>query len=139
MLSERFPIAQGRTPWIKQARPPMAGFAAGSPYEIYVLDRMMIVGTGVGSGAAALRRLASVEATEVKPERAPFLRATLHPRAIDAAFASGAFGREHRRELLAIEGLRLQLKPLLERIDAIELEANRSADQEAVSIGVVVK
>jgi hypothetical protein len=139
LLTERFPVAPGKTPWITQARPPMAGLAAGSPYEIHVLDRMMIIGTGVGAGAAALRRLASIEPSHDKPERAPFLRASVHPRAVDAAFASGAFGREHRRELLAFESLRLQLKPLMERIDTIELEANTSTDRERVSLEMVVK
>ncbi len=140
LLSERFTVTPLRkTPWISDARPPIAGLAAGSPYEIHVLDGMMIVGTGVGSGAAALRRLASITRLGPEPERAPFLRAAVHPRAIDAAFAAGAFGRDHRRELLAIEALRLQLKPVLERIDAVTLEASASEDHEHVALDLVVK
>jgi hypothetical protein len=139
LLSLRFPIVPIKPPWLEHARPPFAGIAQGSPYEIHVLDRMLIVGTGIGSGAAALRRLASIQPTAKPSARAPFIRASLHPRAIDAAFAAGAFGREHRRELLAIESLRLQLKPLMERIDSIELLANASEDREHVSLNVRIR
>jgi hypothetical protein len=110
-----------------------------SPYEIHVLDRMMVVGTGVGSGPAALRRLASIKPSAEPPSRAPFFRAAIYPRAVDAAFAAGAIGREHRRELLTVEALRLQLKPLLERIDAIDLEAHASGDHQRVSVEVQVR
>lgn len=126
--------------WLNSPRAPIAGLAAGSPFEVHVLDRLLVVGTGPGSGAAALRRLASVRSERLDTaERAPFFVASLHPRAIDAAFASAAFGREHRRELLTVESMRLRLKPLLERIGAVKLEATTPPEHGRVSVRLDVE
>lgn len=126
--------------WLPNPRAPITGLAAGSPFEIHVLDRMLVVGTGPGSGAAALRRLASVRSrAPAGKERAPFFVATVQPQAIDAAFAAAAFGREHRRELLTIESLRLRLKPLLERIGALKVEATTPPEHRRVSVRLAVE
>lgn len=107
-------------------RPTLTGRMWGSPFEVSVLDDMVLLGTGRGSGAAALRRLGALP-EPLPPTRgpSPFVEARVDLRAIDAAFAAGAFSSEHRAELLAVEAFRLQVKPLLESVDEVAFAATK--------------
>ena len=101
-------------------RPRLHGEVAHSPYDVEVRDDVMLVGTGYGSGFAAARRLRSTRAPS--PRRAPpLLEANVDLDAVNAAFASGSFGTEHRPELLAVEALRLRFNPLLEHVGQLRL------------------
>jgi hypothetical protein len=117
---------------------PIAGLATGSPYEIHVLDRMIVVGTGPGSGAAALRRLTAVASGPAASGPSAFLAATMHPRAVEAALAAIAVGREHRAELRTLEAMRHRLEPLLERFEAVAIDArvDRGDRRVAIHIGM---
>lgn len=116
-------------------RPALTGRAWGSPFHVEVLDDMVLVGTGRGSGAAALRRLGALPPPSPHTkEAAPFLEMRVDLRAVDAAFAAGAFSPdEHRTELLALEALRLQMKPLLSTVNRVSLEARKHDDGQRVS------
>lgn len=104
-------------------RPPLLGRAFGSPYEVHVLDEVLLFGAGPGMGAAAKRRLASLREDGAARESSTFLEATLHLRAVNAAFSSASLGRDHRPELMALEALRLELAPLVQRFDRVSLSA----------------
>lgn len=116
-------------------RPALSGNVWGSPFQVEVLDDMVLVGTGRGSGAAALRRLGALPPPAPRPKGpVPFVEMRMDLRAVDAAFAAGAFGSEHREELLALEALRWKLKPLLSTIDQVSLEATKHDDGGRVSV-----
>lgn len=101
------------------SRAHLEGKFRGSPYEIDVRDDLMLAGTGPGSAPAAVRRLAAVRQRPPRPD-APLLEAAVDLLAVDAAFASGSFGHEHTPELLAMEALRLTLKPLWDHVAQVE-------------------
>ncbi len=123
-LAKRFELAPREAEQRPLDRPALAGNAFGSPFQVEVLDDMVLVGTGRGSGAAALRRLGALPPSTPRDEGpVPFLEMQLDLRAVDAAFAAGAFGSEHREELLALEALRWKLKPLLSTIDQVSVSA----------------
>ena len=83
---------------------------------------MLIVGTGPGSGAAALAQAQQVYLRSALLRRLRLCAPKIHLRAINEAFAAGNFRREHRRELLWLEHARLKLKPLLQQISTLELQ-----------------
>lgn len=116
-------------------RPALSGRAWGSVFEINVLDDLLLVGTGRGSSAAALRRLGALPSAAVRAaKRRPFLEVDVDLRAVDAAFAAGAFSPEHRAELLTVEAFRLQMKPLLETVDELSIAATKHDDGRRIAI-----
>ncbi len=116
-------------------RAPLRGRVLDSGYEVHVLDDMLVIGTGPGSGAAAIRKLRglSPQSSEQTP---PFFRAAVHLRAINEAFAAGNFRGEHRKELLSLETARLKLKPFLQRFSKLEVSAKALERHQRVQMQV---
>lgn len=115
-----------------ESRPPLSGRAFGSSFEIHVLDDLVLVGTGPGSGAAALRRLESLPPSRGPrtAEPVPFLEGSINLRAVDAAFAAGNFDDDNRSDLIMLAAVRQRLKPLLERVSEVRFSA-RAVDRRA--------
>ncbi len=133
-LGRELKIAPRKKDTRAQDRPALTGRAWDSPFHVEVLDDMVLVGTGRGSGAAALRRLGALPPPSPRTEKtAPFLEMRVDLRAVDAAFGAGAFSPEHRTELLALEALRLQMKPLLSTVSRVGIEARKHDDGQRVS------
>ncbi len=119
-----------------QVRSALRGEAFGSPFEVDILDDLLLAGTGPGMGAAALRRLSALPSrAEPAPGQRPFFfEANLDLRAFDAALASGGFGEEHRAELGVLETLRQKLEPLVEAVRRVQLRAQRFDDGRRVRV-----
>ena len=96
----------------------------GSPLQVQVFDRLMVVGMGPGIASAAVRRLGGLPHHR-RPQRhvsnRSFIDVTLYPRAINAAFDSGHIGPEHRQSLRAIDAWRLRWAPLMSRLREVRL------------------
>ena len=120
------------------SRAHLEGRVAGSPYEVDVRDDLMLVGTGLGSGAAAQRRLSAVPKVAARAD-APLLEAAVDMLAVDAAFAAGSFGADHSPELLAMEALRLTLKPLWDHVARVELTVRAEDSARRLSAQAVLR
>ena len=68
-----------------------------------------------------------------RPGPPPLVEATVDLRAINAALAFGAFDREHRAELLALEALRQHISPLLEATRRVAVSAT-ATDRDELSV-----
>jgi len=119
-LASRFQIEPGDASDAHRAR--IQGRFAGSPYELDVLDHIMLVGAGHGSGPAALRRL---KTRSVRPARMqpPVFEASMDLHAVQAAFASGTFDAERRDDLLTLGAMQASLRPLLEYVSRVQASA----------------
>lgn len=99
------------------------GTLSGSPYELDVLDQILLVGAGHGSGPAALRRLQTLP-TRPARSQPPLFEASLDLHAIEAALASGTFDGQQRQELMLLHAMRAGLQPLLEYVAHVDLSAS---------------
>jgi hypothetical protein len=123
----------------KKERPIVRGSVFGSAFEARVLDEVLFFGTGPGSGAAAMRRMNALPEPSPRASRT-FLRAAIHPRAIDAALEIGNISsKESRRELIALDLLRRRLRPLFQRVEAIDLSARAFESEKRIMIEAVVR
>jgi len=106
---------------------------------VHVLDDVAFFGTGPGSGSAAMRRFSALPELRANPAGSVFLRAAIHPRAIEASLDAGNISRDNRRELVAIDLLRRRLRPLIHKIEAIELSARAYEAERRMAIDVAVR
>lgn len=122
--------------------PSLRGHAFGSTLQIDLLDELVLIGTGPGSGAAALRRWRSLRADAAPPPApasAPFLDLTIHLRAVDAALAAGEYGSDRRTELVLLDLVRRRMKPLLEQVGTMALDAHALVDDRRVEVNLALR
>lgn len=105
----------------------------GSPYEVDIQERIVLVGAGQGTRAAARRRLNTLPQHKSRTQP-PMLEVSIDLHAIDSAFDSSSVGVEHRRELRTLDALRLGLQPLLEHVSDLKLAASAKDNGRRVSI-----
>ncbi|MEL7368187.1 MAG: hypothetical protein AAFN74_04690 [Myxococcota bacterium] len=118
------------------------GQVKDNPFEVQVFDRLMVMGMGPGIGSAAVRRLSSMPPTRLEHSGrpAPFLDATLYPRAIEAAFAAANIGPEHRASLQALDAWRIRWRPLLTRLREVRLRGRLDPQRSRLVItGAVIE
>jgi hypothetical protein len=115
--------------------------ASGSAYDIRVMDDVVFVGTGPGSGAAAVRRMNGLAHTPDKEpsETPPFLEGSVHLRAVDAALESVDFGSERPHELLLFNAVRQRMRPLLEHAAALTFAMRTIESERRVQLDLEVQ
>ncbi len=104
-----------------------------SPYEVDVQERIVLVGAGQGTRAAARRRLRSLP-QHIGTSQPPVLEISVDLHAIDSAFDSSAVGTEHRHELRSLDALRLGLQPLLQHVSTLAFTASAKDNGKRMSL-----
>jgi hypothetical protein len=101
---------------------------AGHALELRAAPDVLLVGTGIGSGAAAARRWSALaldssgdHGAHMRGGAPPFLELGVDLAAAHAAFQAGSFGEDTRPELLDLERLHRHLRPALERYREVAL------------------
>jgi hypothetical protein len=114
---------------------------SGGAFDIRVLDDLVFVGTGPGSGAAAVRRVNGLPPphTAKSTEATPFLEGSIHLRAVDAALESGDYGADRRKELVMLDAFRHRMKPLLEQIASLSFAARAMEPEHRMRVDVELK
>ena len=117
-----------------ERRPRLTGTVGGGPLQVYVLDDVLIAGTGPMGGYAGLRRLRALDA-QIPEVPDGFLHAVVDVGAFDAALGgAGAVGRKHRAELRWVDSMRRRLAPFIRAIHRIELSGVREDEGRQVRL-----
>jgi hypothetical protein len=98
------------------------GQAFGSPFEVRMVDEAVLIGTGPGAGAAAVRRWSGASKKQ-RINRRAFAELAVDLAAVDAALSAGSFGAETRDELRALDVYWRSIRPIVSRFERLDLAA----------------